>query len=282
MDNVLTVAKGADAERIVKEVRERYARIAEEGATCGPKAGCCGSSAEAEAVSLEIGYSADDLNAAADANLGLGCGAPLRHLALQPGETVLDLGSGPGLDAFLAARQVGPGGHVIGVDMTPAMLAKARAGAERLGFAHVEFREGRLEHLPVEAASVDAVTSNCVINLVPDKAVVFAEVARVLRPGGRLVISDIVLAGALPEALARDIYAYVGCISGADQREAYFDKLRRAGLGDIDVLSDVDYLAKLATAAPTEVQQFLERTGIAFDQVAGIVRSVTYRARKPA
>lgn len=282
MDNVLTVARGADAERIVKEVRERYARIAEEGSTCGPKAGCCGSSAEAEAVSLEIGYSADDLNAAADANLGLGCGAPLRHLALQAGETVLDLGSGPGLDAFLAARQVGPEGRVIGVDMTPAMLDKARAGAARLGFDHVEFREGRLERLPVEAASVHAVTSNCVINLVPDKAVVFAEVARVLRPGGRLVISDIVLDGQLPEALARDIYAYVGCISGAEQREAYFDKLRQAGLGDIEVLSDVDYLAKLAAAAPNEVQQFLERTGIAFEQVAGVVRSLTYRARKPA
>ena len=272
----------ADAENVVEQVKERYGKIAE-----GTLPGCCGTSpcgggGEGE-VAQGIGYAKADLEAMPEGvNLGLGCGAPIDPLKLQAGEHVLDLGSGAGIDVFLAAKRVGPRGRVIGVEMTPEMLQKARANAAKLGFTQVEFREGRLERLPVEDASIDAVTSNCVINLVPDKAAVFREVSRVLRPGGRLVISDIILDGRLPEAVEKDVYAYVGCISGAMERSAYFDQLREAGLGEIDVLRDIDYLAAMADAAPREVQDLLSRTGITAGDVTGKVRSVTYRARKPA
>jgi len=231
-------------------------------------------------VSQSLGYSKTEIDGLADANLGLGCGAPIDHLKLQPGEHVLDLGSGAGIDVFLAAKRVGPDGRVIGVDMTPEMLHKARANAAKLGFSQVEFREGRLERLPVVDASIDAATSNCVINLVPDKAAVFREVARVLKPGGRLVISDIVLDGELPPAIEKDVYAYVGCISGAMQRPAYFAALDAAGLRDVEVLKDIDYLGTMLDAAPDEVRELLARTGVSQDQVRGKVRSLTFRASK--
>ncbi len=281
MSERIELTVGPEAERLVSQVRERYARIAEgkEGLCCGPQT--AGSCASEDAISLSIGYNQQELaQAPEDANLGLGCGAPLRFLGLAPGETVLDLGSGPGLDAFLAAREVGPTGHVIGVDMTPAMLEKARRGATRAGLSQVEFREGRLEALPVADASVDAVTSNCVINLVPDKAAVFKEVARVLRPGGRLVVSDVILDGELPASVASDVFAYVGCVAGAMQRTRYFEALRQAGLLEVEVLRDVDFLVTLEAAAPDEVKTILERTGAYREQLVGKVRSVTYRARK--
>jgi SAM-dependent methyltransferase len=170
---------------------------------------------------------------------------------------------------------------VIGVDMTPAMLERARANADRAGAAQVEFREGRLEALPVEDGSVCAVTSNCVINLVPDKGQVFREVARVLRPGGRLVISDIVLDGALPEQVVSDVLAYVGCVSGAMERQAYFDRLGDAGLAEIEVLRDVDYLATVGAVDPAWLAELTARTGVDPALVEGRVRSITYRARKP-
>ena len=276
----VTLAAGAEAERLVDAVRERYGRIAEgtDAGCCGPK-GVCGS--PEGTIALGLGYRPEDLaGVPEDANLGLGCGAPLGFLALRAGETVLDLGSGPGLDALLAAKQVGPTGRVIGVDMTPAMIEKARATAARLGAGHVEFRTGRLEELPVADASVDAVTSNCVINLVPDKRKVFAEAARVLKRGGRLVISDIVLDGALPAAVEKDVMAYVGCISGAALREDYFRHVREAGLSDVEVLRDVDYVAAMQAAAPEEVQAVLGRTRVALTDVLGKVRSVTFRAVK--
>jgi SAM-dependent methyltransferase len=278
VEQTVNLVTGREAEDVVRAVRERYGRIAEQSLSC------CGSLSEGcatpDMVSRELGYSAEELTQAGDANLGLGCGAPLRFLDLQPGETVLDLGSGAGIDAFLAARQVGPHGRVIGVDMTPAMLARAREGAAKLGLPQVEFREGRLEALPLEDGSVDAVTSNCVINLVPDKPAVFREVARVLRPGGRLVVADIVLDGRLPEAVERDLMAYVGCIAGAAQRGDYLASLAAAGLGQIDVLSDIDYIAKLAQTAPEEVQAVTAQAGIDPAALEGIVRSLTYRARK--
>jgi arsenite methyltransferase len=265
-----------ESERMVDQVRDRYGRIAR-----GVENGCCGTSVTEQAVALGIGYNARELaEIPVEANLGLGCGAPIGFLKPQPGETVLDLGSGAGLDAFLAARHVGPNGRVIGVDMTPAMLEKARGNAVALGLGQVEFREGRLEALPVADASVDAVTSNCVINLVPDKAAVFAEIARVLKPGGRLVISDIILDGLLPEAVARDVYAWVGCISGAEQRQAYFEKIASAGLGQVEILRDTDYVATLGASAPAELTVLLGRLGIDPVEVTGKVRSVTFRARK--
>jgi SAM-dependent methyltransferase len=265
----------AGAEQIVEKVKERYGRIAE-----GRSSGCCGGG-EAR-VTLEVGYRRPDLDDVPDeANLGLGCGAPIAALDLRPGETVLDLGSGAGLDVFLAARRVGPTGRAIGVDMTPAMLDRARAAAVKAGLTNVEFRQGRLEKLPVADASVDAVTSNCVINLVPDKGAVFREVARVLRPGGRLVISDIVLDGRLPARIESDLLAYVGCVAGAAQRADYFATVAAAGLGDVTVLKDVDYLALAADAVPEQARELLDRTGTRLEDVLGKVHSVTYRAVKP-
>ena len=271
-------------EHLVREVKEKYGKIAETGGSCAPSGGsipCCGGSSQA--MSLQIGYKKEDQKAVPEgADLGLGCGAPIPHLELKPGEVVLDLGSGGGLDAFLSARAVGPSGRVIGVDMTPAMLERARTNAAKAGFANVEFREGRLEALPVESATIDAVTSNCVINLVPDKSAVFREIARVLKPGGRVVISDILLDGPLPESLAQDIYAYVGCISGAAQRADYFGKLQAAGLGSVTVVKDVDYLSSLIEAVPAEADALLAKHGLGRDAVRGLVRSLTYRAVKAA
>jgi SAM-dependent methyltransferase len=265
-----------NGERLVEAVRDRYGRIAE-----GKASGCCGEPSPADEISRGVGYADDELAAVPDeANLGLGCGAPLAHLDLAPGETVLDLGSGGGLDALLAARQVGPAGRVIGIDMTPSMLERARKAAAQAGLTHVEFRQGRLEELPVEDASVDAVTSNCVINLVPDKGAVFAEVARVLRPGGRLVISDIVLDGRLPEAVEQDVLAYVGCVSGAMQRTEYFDLIAAAGFGEVSTLKDVDFLSGLGGCTPDDVDDLARRHSLQAAELAGKVRSVTYRAVK--
>jgi DNA-binding MarR family transcriptional regulator/SAM-dependent methyltransferase len=282
MDNPESREKLAlgDAEAVVSKVRERYAGFATTGSSCcGPARGgaCCGTASVGAAA---LGYSTIDLDLLPEgADLGLGCGAPLRHLELQPGETVLDLGSGAGIDVLIAARRVGPGGRAIGVDMTPEMLAAARANAAAAGIANVEFRSGRLEELPLEDASVDAVTSNCVINLVPDKGAVFAEIARVLRRGGRLVVSDIVLDGELPPAVREDLLAWVGCVAGAERRERYFEMLAAAGLREVEVLADVDYLELSGRAAPDAVRGLLEGTGVDRDALAGVVRSITYRAR---
>jgi SAM-dependent methyltransferase len=271
-------------EGIVTEVRRRYAEIAVKGSSCclpapTSAAGCCGG---ATSVSEGIGYQAGELAAVPkEADLGLGCGAPIGHLALAAGETVLDLGSGPGLDAFLAAKQVGPNGRVIGVDMTPEMLERARASAAKAGVANVEFRQGRLESLPVEGATVDAVTSNCVINLVPDKAAVFAEVARVLKPGGRVVVSDIVLDRALPEAVAKDVFAWCGCVAGASDRREYLAMVEAAGLTGVEVLKDEDYLASLVKVAPAEADAMLAGWGVTREELMGSVHSITWRAVKP-
>jgi len=265
-------------EGIVEEVRKRYGSIAVASSSCcGPVSSCCG----ATPVSRQLGYGENELAAVPpEADLGLGCGAPVGHLALKAGETVLDLGSGPGLDALLAAKEVGPTGRVIGVDMTPEMLDRARSTAARTGAGHVEFRQGRLEALPVEDASVDAVTSNCVINLVPDKAAVFREVARVLRPGGRVVVADIVLDRPLPEAVAKDVLAWCECVSGATLRRDYFRLVEEAGLRDVSVLKEEDYAASLAQIASDQAQTLLQRWGVTMESLRGAVTSVTWRAVK--
>jgi len=271
----------ANTEAVVGSVRGKYAAIAQEGGSCCG-AGGCGPGSE-EAVTLDIGYSKTQLKAVPEgANLGLGCGAPIDHLALQPGETVLDLGSGAGIDVFLAADAVGPTGNVIGVDMTPEMLSRARQNAVRAGVTNAEFREGRLENLPVASGTVDAITSNCVINLVPDKAAVFREVARVLKPGGRMVISDIVLDKPLPPEIEKDVYAYVGCISGAAMRESYFGMLKKAGLGDIEIVKDIDYGSVVIEHARAEAERLAAKAGVTLDELRGTVRSITFRARKTA
>ncbi len=266
-------------EEIVATVRDKYGKIAEGGSCCAPTTNCCGSAQVG--LSTGLGYSPAELDLLPEgADLGLGCGAPLEHLELQPGETVVDLGSGAGIDALIAARAVGPGGHVIGVDMTPEMLGKATANAKSAGVDHVEFREGRLEALPVDDGTVNAITSNCVINLVPDKSKVFAEIHRVLKPGGRLVVSDVMLDGELPEIITKDVMAYVGCVSGAVQREEYLGMLTDAGLGDIEIVKDVDFIATVADSLPKEINAAMEKLGLNSDDLKGVVRSVTYLARK--
>jgi SAM-dependent methyltransferase len=267
---------------IVEVVRERYGRIATSGGgCCGPQTSCCDPILTTTSLATDLGYNPADLDLLPEGtNLGLGCGAPLTHLELQPGETVLDLGSGAGIDALLAGRQVGPMGRVIGVDMTPEMLAAARSNAAKAGMTHVDFREGRLEALPVDDTSIDAVTSNCVINLVPDKAVVFAEIARVLKPDGRLVVSDIVLDGELPGVVTENLMAWVGCISGAAPRETYLELLRDAGLGEVEILKDIDYLATALGQLPPDLAEALDSAGIPEADLEGVVRSITFRARK--
>lgn len=281
MTNV-TTQKSQD-EGIVKQVRRRYAEIAVQGSSCCAPAptkttGCCGGSVS---VSEGVGYAAGELaQVPREADLGLGCGAPIGHLALQPGETVVDLGSGPGLDAFLAARQVGDSGRVIGVDMTQEMLERARTSAAKAGITNVDFREGRLERLPVESGTVDAITSNCVINLVPDKAAVFAEIARVLKTGGRVVVSDIVLERPLPEAVARDVFAWCGCVAGASDKREYLALIEAAGLGSLEILKDEDYLGALAKVAPEEADTMLAGWGVSRADLDGTVHSITWRAVK--
>jgi len=282
-DDTTTTPIHGDPEQTVRSVRERYGAIARTGSgCCPPQAGCCGGGSE-QLIALGIGYTPADLKLLPDgANLGLGCGAPIRELMLAPGETVLDLGSGAGVDAILAARAVGPTGRVLGVDMTAEMLSRARANAAAAGLDNIEFHEGRLEALPVDDASVDAVTSNCVINLVPDKAAVFREIHRVLRPGGRLVVADIILDGELPPAIATDLLAWVGCIAGAMERTRYFALLEEAGLGQVEVLSDIDYLAATGGEDPAELRELMTAAGLSAADVAGVVHSVTFRAVKPA
>ncbi len=225
-------------EALRNEVRDRYAQIARsDGGCCGEKSSCCApDSMNRPELSVNLGYSAEDCAAVPEgANMGLGCGNPRAIAALQPGETVLDLGSGGGFDCFLAAKQVGSSGRVIGVDMTPDMLGKARENARRGGWSNVEFRLGEIEHLPVADNSVDVIISNCVINLSPDKEQVFRETFRVLKPGGRLAIADVVMLRELPESLRGGSATYCGCVSGAVSVPELGRMLRAAGFTSVSV-----------------------------------------------
>ncbi|MCI0361822.1 MAG: arsenite methyltransferase [Planctomycetaceae bacterium] len=199
--------------------------------------GLSSSHAGVRAVAAAFGYSPGELDAIpGEANLGLSCGNPTAFASLKPGETVVDLGCGGGLDVFLAARRVGPSGRAIGIDMTPEMLALARKNAERAGLANVEFHQAMIDRLPLADGAVDCVISNCVINLAPDKRAVFREIARVLRPGGRVALSDIALKRPLPDELSRNLAAYIGCIAGAMPIDEYRAGLAAAGLADVDVI----------------------------------------------
>ena len=239
-------------------VREHYASVArEQSSCCGPTkaaGGCCGAAPAPIEISRAIGYSEQDLSAVpAGANLGLGCGNPLAFAALEPGDTVVDLGSGAGFDCFLAAQRVGPRGRVIGVDMTHEMLERARGNAARDGVANVEFRLGEIENLPVADGTADMVISNCVINLSTDKPRVFREALRVLKPGGRLMVSDLVLARPLPASVARSVAAYAGCIAGAMLKDDYLQVIRDAGFADVRVLAEAVYPIGSSSPDATEL-----------------------------
>ena len=228
-----------DPHTVRAEVRKSYGQIATavRSGCCAPtQAGCCEPDRPSATSAHELGYSAEELAALpTGADLGLGCGNPQAIASLQPGETVLDLGSGAGFDCFLAARSVGPTGRVIGVDMTAEMLAKARANATKAGTTNVEFRLGEIEALPVADDSIDVILSNCVINLSPDKGRVFREALRVLKPGGRLAIADIVRTAELPPEVANDLAAHCGCVAGAASVVEVEALLREAGFSDIRI-----------------------------------------------
>ena len=228
--------ESSTADQIRATVQEAYGAIAsrqQQGGCCSGATGCCGTS---ETSSTRLGYTEADLAAVPEgADLGLGCGNPQAIAQLRPGERVLDLGSGGGFDAFLAARQVGPTGKVIGVDMTPQMIALAQRNAVKVGLNYVEFRLGDIERLPVDDSSIDVIMSNCVINLAPDKPAVFREAYRVLARGGRLAISDMVAIGDLPQAIAQDPSAYTGCIAGAAPVGELERMIADAGFGDVKV-----------------------------------------------
>lgn len=225
-----------------KIVREEYAKIAQNGSSS-----CCGSiSSNARAASIKVGYSEDELESIPDnANMGLGCGNPTALASISEGETVLDLGSGGGMDCFLAAQKVGPSGKVIGVDMTPEMVERARQNALKVGHANVEFRLGEIESLPVADSLVDLIISNCVINLSTRKELVFRESYRVLKKGGRIMISDVMLIGELPENVANSVSAHVGCIAGAVKKEKYLQMIADAGFSDIRIIEEIKIPAEL-------------------------------------
>jgi ubiquinone/menaquinone biosynthesis C-methylase UbiE len=229
-------------EKIKKLVRNRYAKVAKtNGSCCASTINCCSTPTNKE-VSNMIGYSEGEMTAVPEgANLGLGCGNPTAMASLKEGETVLDLGAGAGFDCFLAANKVGKNGKVIGVDMTPEMIDKARANARKGKYTNVEFRLGEIENLPVADNSVNVVISNCVINLAPNKKRVFEEAFRVLVPNGRLMVSDIVLLKELPESVQNNVEAYAGCISGAELKDKYLELMRKAGFQKVKVIEEKTY-----------------------------------------
>lgn len=271
-------------EDVRKYVRDRYAGIAKGGSCCGSTT-CCSSADSAANAGSRVGYSADELDAVPrGSNLGLGCGNPTALASLKEGETVLDLGSGAGFDCFLASRMVGDKGRVIGVDMTPEMVERARENAGKGAYDNVEFRLGEIENLPVRDGVVDVILSNCVINLSTAKDRVFAEAYRVLKPGGRAIISDIVLARDLPEAVAGSLAAYAGCIAGAVRKEEYLRLMEGAGFRGIRIARESrfeipeDELDSCARSVTGELQ--LPRETVR--QAAGAVISVEVSGTKPA
>jgi arsenite methyltransferase len=266
-------------------VREKYAQVARQGESCcGPKACGCNSPTSTRDISKSIGYSDEEMAAVPEgANLGLGCGNPVALASLKEGETVLDLGSGAGFDCFLAARQVGESGRVIGVDMTPEMLDKARSNARNGGFTNVEFRLGEIENLPAADKTIDAIISNCVINLAPDKRRVFQEAFRVLKPGGRVMVSDIVLTKVLPEAIKNSIEAYVGCIAGASLESDYLEAIKAAGFQDIKIMGEATFPIESMVYDPMaqEIMKSLNLTPGKARELTNTVKSIRVHAVKP-
>jgi arsenite methyltransferase len=290
-------------QKIKEAVREAYGGVARQVAGGRAQSGCCCSSqnsgccgpqaADVEAPgTAERFYEEQELVGLPETvtEASLGCGNPIAIADLQPGEVVLDLGSGGGIDCFLAARLVGPGGRVIGLDMTPDMIRLAQANAKKMGATNVEFRLGEMEDIPLPDASVDAVISNCVVNLSPDKDAVFQEAYRVLRPGGRLNISDIVVDGDLPRFIRERLDAWAGCVAGALDEEIYLDKIRAAGFAGIEVLSRnyaqaegelaLELLAGQDGGEP-ETSALLTEAGVPATELGRKIASIKVRAYKP-
>jgi arsenite methyltransferase len=281
-----------EEDNIKRVVRDAYGKVAKSerdpltlipSSSCCDSA-CCGSADRAYERSKAVGYGDKELRSVPErANLGLGCGNPTALATLKEGETVLDLGSGAGFDCFLAANVVGEGGRVIGVDMTPEMIDKARSNARSGGYKNVEFRLGELEHLPAADNSVDVIISNCVINLTPDKGAVFNEAFRVLKPGGRIAVSDIVVLKELPDTVQQSAAAYVGCLSGAILKDAYLQAIRDAGFEDVRVDDETPFSVECMANDPSAqaIEQSLAFTSEELRDVADAVRSIKVIGTKP-
>jgi ubiquinone/menaquinone biosynthesis C-methylase UbiE len=276
-----------EPEAVRAAVREGYGQIAQKDGSCCSGVSCCGSNAE-DSIRLAqyVGYSAEELAALpAGANMGLSCGNPTALASLKPGEVVLDLGSGGGFDVFIAAQKVGPAGRAIGVDMTPDMVAKARknitAYRERSGLDNVEFRLGEIEHLPLADNSVDVVISNCVINLSPEKPQVWREIARVLKPGGRVAVSDLALFKPLPQEVREMVEALVGCVAGAVLVSETERMAREAGLTDIRLKPKKDYVKAMTDWNDPLYKKIVERLP-AGSGPGDYITSLEVSARKPA
>jgi len=262
--------------KIRKVVREGYSKVAREANSCcsASTASCCAPASSAENISTKIGYSQEELKRVPEgANLGLGCGNPIALASLKEDETVLDLGSGAGLDCFLAVKKVGAKGKVIGVDMTPEMIDKARDNAQKEGYENVEFRLGEIENLPVSDESIDIVISNCVINLSPDKRRVFDETFRVLRSGGRLMVSDIVLLKELPDFIKNSPEAYVGCISGAMMKDEYLGAIKAAGFQEVRIVGETSFPLECVTDSAV-AKEAIEDAGLSRDELKDAVDSI--------
>ena len=260
---------------IHEAVREHYAERIKNGSSCCGPSDCCSTDSNL--------YPADLLATLPEGEsaVSYGCGDPITLASLQPGQTVLDLGSGAGLDCFFAAKKVGETGHVIGVDMTPQMIERARSSAKRLDIQNAEFRQGYLEDLPVESGTVDVIISNCVINLSPDKSKVFAEAFRVLKPGGKLAVSDIVTDGPLPEAIKKSLSAWAGCVAGAVEAGEYIGMMKEVGFSDISILP-VFFDKEDVDSALEDMKDTIELKTIRRDEVYKAVYSAKITAYKPS
>lgn len=265
-------------------VRDNYAALSRKGGSCCGVAQYATSSEALTTISQAVGYSSQELESVPEgANLGLGCGNPLALALLKEGQTVVDLGSGGGLDCFLAARQVGERGRVIGIDMTPEMVDRGRRNAAKGNYPKVEFRLGEIEHLPVANETADVLLSNCVINLSPDKRRVFREAYRVLRPGGTLMVSDIVLLDELPGFITDSDDAYCACIAGAAQKQDYLESIRDAGFTGVFVQDETSVAGELVANDPA-LKEWMEKAAIsqeALEELANSVKSVRVSAVRP-
>jgi arsenite methyltransferase len=271
-------------EEVRKVVREGYAQVARSGSSCcAPQNSCCGATNVAADISKKRGYTDEDIQSVPEgANLGLGCGNPVALASLKEGEVILDLGSGAGFDCFLAANSVGKTGKVIGIDMTPEMVEKARENAHKGGYENVEFRLGEIENLPVADNHVDAIISNCVINLSPDKDRVFQEAFRVLKPGGRLMVSDMVLVSELPDSIKNSVAAYIGCLAGAIMQDEYVEAIKAAGFKQVRIIDETS-LATDYTPEDPIVQALVNDSGISradLKKLGSSIRSIKVHAVK--